>query len=566
VHSHRLALSIVVLTLVLSAVGQGVRGEEASGAGQQARFFEREIRPILAENCFKCHGEAKKKGGLRLDSRAAILKGGDSGPAVVPGKPAESLLIEAVHYGSIEMPPSGQLGRREVAALEAWVKLGAPWPSATPDVAAATGSDNRREPGSRFTKADRAWWAFQPVREPRVVVSKDDDWSRNPIDRFIWRELKNQKLAPAPEADKNTLIRRLSFDMLGLPPDPKEIDAFLSDESPDAYESLVDRLLASRHYGEHWARHWLDLVRYADSDGYRVDHFRPNAWLYRDYVIQSLNADKPYDRFVREQIAGDELYPGDKAALIATGYIRHGIYEYNGLDVPGQWAVILNDITDTTGDVFLGLGLQCARCHDHKFDPILQKDYYRLQAFFAPIMFRDDIPIATREEERQYRARMAHWEKLTVTLRDEIEKIQSKYREQARIETIAKFPEDTQALIAKPVEQRTTFEHQIAELAYRQVDFQLRIVHSWATGDDKVKVYALREKLKTFDHEKPKPPPIPLAVADVGPKAPPVTIPRKGSEDVAPGFLSILDDTPARISPIPGVPNTTGRRAALARC
>ena len=269
---------------------------------------------------------------MRLDSREAILAGGDSGPAIEPGNPGESLLVEAIRHESIAMPPKGKLTDPEVAALVDWVKAGAPWPGG-PGKAAGKGAGR----GLGFSADDRAWWAFQPVREPSIPVVDDRGWSRGPLDRFLFARMKAEGLTPAPEADKLTLIRRATFDATGLPPTPAEVDAFLADDSPDAYESLVDRLLGSPHHGERWARHWLDLVRYADSDGYRIDQYRPQAWHYRDYLVRAFNEDKPYDRLVREQIAGDELYPGDPDALIATGYLRHGIYEYNSRDVRGQW-------------------------------------------------------------------------------------------------------------------------------------------------------------------------------------------------------------------------------------
>ncbi|MFN4259708.1 MAG: DUF1549 domain-containing protein [Gemmataceae bacterium] len=523
---------------------------------EPARFFENRVRPLLVEHCHKCHGPDKQRGGLRLDSRSALLEGGDTGPAIVPGQPAESLLIQAIRHEGLEMPPSGQLPEADIATLTAWVQMGAPWPGAE-----ATASKRR---GSRITDEDRAYWAFQPVREPAVPDVADNHWSQHPIDRFILQRLRAEKLTPAGEADKITLIRRLYFDLIGLPPTPREVEDFVADTASDAYEKLVDRLLASPRYGERWARHWLDLVRYADSDGYRIDDYRPTAWLYRDYVIKSFNEDKPYDRFVQEQIAGDELFPGDPEALVATGFMRHWIYEYNNRDVIGHWDIILNDITDTTGDVFLGLGMQCARCHDHKFDPILQKDYYRLQAFFAPIWPRDDLPAATAEEIQAYQKQLAVWESKTADLRQQIDAIEARYRQSAAETAIDKFPEDVQAMIRKPVSQRTPLEHQLAELAYRQIDYEFNRLERHMKGDDKEKVIALRKQLAAFDKDKPTPLPLALAVTDVGPHAPPVYIPKKGKEPIAPGFLSVLDESPAAIAPLPDVPHSTGRRAALA--
>jgi hypothetical protein len=535
---------------------------------EQVQFFENHIRPLLAEHCWKCHGAEKQRGGLRLDSRTALLRGGESGPAIVPGKPEESLLIEAVNYASYEMPPEGRLPDALIERLTQWVALGAPWPGHDADV--------RPAQRSKITDDDRQWWAFQPVRPVPVphlqaAGSNAEDayaelertWVRNDIDRFILAAQRDARLVPAPEADKLSLLRRVYFDLIGLPPGPDEIAAFLADDSPQAYEHVVDRLLASPHYGERWARHWLDLVRYAESDGYRKDDYRPHAWRYRDYVIDSLNEDKPYDRFVQEQIAGDELFPGDPQALVATGYLRHWIYEYNQRDVVWQWSNILNDITDTTGDVFLGLGLQCARCHDHKFDPILQRDYYRLQAFFAGVL-PQDVVAATEEEVARHREASAQWEQQTATLRQQLDELEAPYRRAAERDAIEKFPPEIQEMIRKPAAERSCREHQLAELAYRQV------YEEWANLDrrfkpqDKERILALRKELAAFDALRPPPLPVAHAVTDVGPQADPVYIPRKENEPIEPGFLTVLDEGPAAIVPLPQSPGTTGRRAALA--
>src|SRR6059036_3290663 len=246
--------------------------------------------------------------------------------------------------------------------------------------------------GRSITDADRGHWAFQPLKQvepPRVAHGNIE----NPIDNFILFQLQTNRLALAPRASKEQLIRRVTFGVTGLPPTVEEINAFVHDSSPRAYENLVDRLLASPHYGERWARHWLDLARFAESDGFKSDETRPNAWRYRDYVINSFNADKPYDRFIREQIAGDELWPDSPEARIATAFNRHYPDEHNARDLRQRRQEILNDITDTVGGVFTGMTFACARCHDHKFDPILQTDYYRLQAFFANIAAADEIPL-----------------------------------------------------------------------------------------------------------------------------------------------------------------------------
>jgi hypothetical protein len=519
---------------------------------EQIEFFEKQVRPLLADNCFKCHGAKQQKGGLRLDHISTLLAGGDSGPAIVPGKPDESLLVEAVRYQSLEMPPDGKLSDDQINSLTRWIEAGAPWPSSEPAPTA----------GGAISEDDRRWWAFQPLRMPEPPLADDGGWSHNEIDRFVFQKLSEAGLKPAPEADRQTLVRRVYFDLTGLPPTPAQARVFVDDPSPDAYPRLVERLLASPHYGQRWARHWLDLVRYADSDGYRADDYRPYAWRYRDYVVRAFNLDKPYDRFVQEQLAGDELFAGDPDALTATGYLRSGIYEYNSRDVRGQWKIILDDLTDTTGDVFLGLGMQCARCHDHKFDPILQRDYFRLQAFFAGLTPYEELPAATPDEQARHAERLADWEARTAEVRREIEALEAPFREQARQQAVKKFPAEIHDMIAKPEAERSPAERQLAELAFRQVTYEWDRLDRKINGDAKEKLAALRKRLAEFDQFKPEPLPSVMAAAEVGPQAAPVTIPKKGTL-IEPGFLTLLDECPAEVPP-PASQRTTGRRAALA--
>ena len=530
--------------------------DQRPASPEALKFFETAVRPVLAKNCFKCHGEDKQKGGLRLDSITGILAGGDSGPAIVPGNPDESYIIEAVNHGSWEMPPDGKLGEKEIAALTKWVEMGAPWPGGDPSIAARV---------EKITDEDRKLWSFQPIASPTPPELADAKWCRNPIDKFILKKLSDEGLSPAPEANPVQLIRRLYFDLIGLPPSPDEVDAFLADTSPDAYEKLVDKLLASPHYGERWARHWLDVVRYAESDGFRQDAYREHAWRYRDYVIQSLNDDKPYDRFVLEQLAGDEIAPDSPEAVVATGFLRLGLYEYNQRDVRTQWSDILNDVTDVTGDVFLGLGMGCARCHDHKFDPILQKDYYRLQAFFAPMLPRDDIPAATRAEREEYRRRMTEWEATTAEIRSQMAEIERPYAEKAAKGAVDKFPPDIQEMMRKPAAERAPFEEQLNALAYRQVTYELERLQ--IKGADKQKLEALSQKLSEHLKSKPQALPAAMTVTDVGPHAPLTIIPDdRNAEPLEPGFLTLLTGgEPAVIPPVPSAPNSTGRRTALAR-
>lgn len=541
-------LGLTLTLLFLPSFGWGADAPSP----EHLRFFESEVRPLLVRRCLECHSADKTKGGLRLDSRAGMLQGGESGDAaIVPGKADDSPLVQAIRYESFEMPPVGKLPEREIEILTKWVAIGAPWP----------GEDTaliRREDSDKLTAEDRQWWAFQPVKDPALPEGTEPQ----AIDRFVHARLRQEKLAPAPEADRGTLIRRLSFDLTGLPPSPEEVRAFLQDETPDAYEKLVDAFLSRPQYGERWARHWLDLVRYADSDGYRIDHYRPNAWRYRDYVVRSLNADKPYDRFVQEQLAGDEMFPSDPDALVATGYLRHWIYEYNSRDAEGHWAIILNDITDNVGDVFLGLGMQCARCHDHKYDPILHKDYYRLQAFFAALVPRDETAPASDADQRAYDEQLRKWEEATADLRTKIDEIEAPLRESARNSAVGRFPERIQAVYWKPESEKTPYDQQLSVLIERQVQFDYERVDARLKGEKKEQYLALKKQLSTFDKLRPAPLPVVMAARDLGPAAAPTFIPGKAKEPIEPGFLTLLDPAPA--SPA-ALPNSTGRRTALAR-
>ncbi|HEX7446732.1 MAG TPA: PSD1 and planctomycete cytochrome C domain-containing protein [Pirellulales bacterium] len=519
---------------------------------EQIEFFEKQVRPLLAEHCFQCHGPKQQKSGLRVDHISTLLAGGDSGPALVPGKPDDSLLIDAVRYNALEMPPDGKLPDAHIEVLARWVALGAPWPD-TEVVPTA---------GGAISDEDRQWWAFQPLRSPEPPLMAGDDWSRNEIDRFVFQKLSQAGLRPAPEASRLTLARRVYFDLTGLPPTPDEARAFAEDISPDAYERLIERLLASPEYGQRWARHWLDLVRYADSDGYRADDYRPNAWRYRDYVVAAFNHDKPYDRFVQEQLAGDELFADNPEARAATGFLRCGIYEYNSRDVRGQWEIILNDLTDTTGDVFLGLGLQCARCHDHKYDPLLQKDYFRLRAFFAGLTPYDKLPAAAADQQARHAERFARWQTQSAQVRQQIEALEAPFRERARHDAVKKFPDEIQAMIAKPASERTPLERQLADLAFRQVTYEWDRLDTKIKGEAKEQLAALREELAQFDELKPEPLPQVLAASEIGPVASETIIPKKGTA-VEPGYLTLLDDQPAAVSP-PASGQSTGRRAALA--
>ncbi len=354
-------------------------------------YFEKSVRPILAARCLGCHGPEKHKGGLRLDSRQAIMTGGTSGPAVVPGNPSESALVDAINYGeAYQMPPKSKLPASEIAALTDWVKRGAPWgfePSGA--IAGKPVAAGDRLSAEEFRERAR-FWSFQPLKRsavPRVGMGRPG-WVRNPIDAFLLAAMEERKLEPAPEADRRILIRRLSFDLLGLPPRPEQVAAFLADRGPDAYDRLAERLLASPHFGERQGRHWLDLVRYAETSGHEFDYDIPGAWGYRDYVVRAFNADVPFDRFTTEHLAGDLLAEprrrfgtGSNESILATGFFFLGEGTHSPVDVREEEMRRIDNQIDVVSKTFLGLTLACARCHDHKFDPLTTNDYYAMAGF-----------------------------------------------------------------------------------------------------------------------------------------------------------------------------------------
>jgi hypothetical protein len=351
-----------------------VLGVSGLGSDSGLAFFENRIRPLLLERCEECHGEKKQKGGLRLDHREGWVRGGETGPAVVPGDPASSLLMKVLRHEDPEfrMPPERGLSAEEIAAVERWIAGGAQDPRTG---VRATGMG---------VEEGRKHWAFQPLADSEVPAVRDRSWGKGNIDRFILARLEAEGMVPSPEASRETWIRRVTFDLTGLPPSAEETAAFVGDADLGAWEKVVDRLLASPRYGERWARHWLDLARYADTCGFHNDLDRPYAWRYRDYVIRSFNEDKPYSRFVAEQLAGDEVTGADEETLVATGFCRNGPSNDDNVgNDPEQYRMDqLDDVISTASTVFMGLTLGCARCHDHKTDPLTAADYYGMAAIF----------------------------------------------------------------------------------------------------------------------------------------------------------------------------------------
>jgi cytochrome c553 len=394
-------------------------------------FFETNIRPLFARQCMACHSATAGMGGLKLDSRENLLKGGARGVAVVPGKPAESLLVKAVmQSGELKMPPSGKLKDADIALLAQWIQMKAPWGGEVQSTA----------------KTVSKFWAFVPPAEQKLPGVRNADWVRSPIDAFVLSGLEAKGLKPAPAADKRTLIRRASFDLTGLPPSPEEVQAFLKDSSPEAFSRVIDRLLESPHYGERWGRHWLDVARYADSNGLDENLVYRHAWRYRDYVIQAFNKDKPYDQFVKEQLAGDLMPASDDATRFeywtATGFLTLGAKMLAEDDPVKMEMDIVDEQLDTTSRAFMGLTVGCARCHDHKFDPIPTADYYSLAGIFKSTRTMENFKVVAKwnehvlvpEEERK-------------KLLEHLEKITAKGKE---ITTIADAQNDILAKAARP--------------------------------------------------------------------------------------------------------------------
>ena len=550
--------------------------------------FLSEVRPLLDRSCIKCHGSEKQKGGLRLDSREAALKGGESGPALVPGKPGESLMLRLVRHAEAdrEMPPKEKLKPRDVALLERWILAGAPW--AEQPIAAAVASapgekigdawTDPRNPIVRIFGGQRLdLWSLRPIQKVSPPAVRDTDWIRTPIDRFVLAKFETRGVRPPEEADRRTVARRLFFDLTGLPPQPAELAEFIADASPDAYERLVERLLASREYGEHWARLWLDVVRYSDSNGFDWDEFRPNAWRFRDYVIRSLNADKPFDRFVREQLAGDELVSGpprdtgEQDALIATGFLRLGPHD-NSAGAFGEAnrvrAQLLADLVETTGSAFLGLTMSCCRCHDHKYDPISQADHYRMRAFFEGVKFRDDLPLDLAAEQEAIRKHNAELDPQVSEARKARDAIAAPVKARLRAKRVAELSPEERLLLASDQSKRDEAAKKKVDALERKIDPPEKEVLA-ALGDDEKRRYAeadaalqaIRDKRRAFttgmlmteDEAKPPPPTHVLFQGDLN----------QPKEAVPPGYLSALDPNPAELGK-PSRKESTGRRSALA--
>ena len=431
-----------------------------------------------------------------------------------------------------------------------------------------------------FTAAQRSYWAFQAVGRHAGPSTESRGWVRNPIDAFVSARLQAKALGPSEPADKVALMRRAFFDLIGLPPSPAEAREYLADDSPRAYERLVDRLLASPRYGERWGRHWLDLARFAESSGFETDVTRPNAWRYRDYVIDSFNRDKPYDRFVQEQIAGDELWPDSFDARVATAFNRNYPEEGNQKDLLLARQETLHDITSVVGSTFLGLTFGCAQCHDHKFDPITQRDYYRLQAFFAAVNHDDRFPVVPDEDVREYERKLAIWEEKTAAIWAEMSDLLMPLRTHTPEQLLGRYPDFVIEAVKMPARERSPMEVWMVNLLESKVcntcplkpkpylDPSFRNVVRKLKGESKERFDELDRQLEELAHLKPRDIARGTGIVDVNDNPPPTHVLGTGTytnpgEEVQPGFLSILDPNPA-VVPNPAREGTTGRRSALA--
>ncbi|MGI8990764.1 MAG: PSD1 and planctomycete cytochrome C domain-containing protein [Bryobacteraceae bacterium] len=475
--------------------------------------FSKDVQPILQNSCWKCHGSAMQLSKLDLRTRDSALKGGEHGPSIVPGNAAQSRLVRMISgEEKPAMPMGGALSPDQIATLRSWIDQGAVWDAAAPVDAKTTAAQVSALEDMPIPPEARKYWAFQkPVRPPVPSVAQKP---ANPIDAFLLRAMEQHGLKPAPPADNRTLVRRAYMDLTGLPPSPAETEAFVNDRAADAWPKLIDRLLASPHYGERWGRHWLDVARYADSNGFEHDFNRPNAWRYRDYVIRAFNNDTPYNAFLKEQIAGDELTPITQDNLIATGFLRnHAKVGFREKDNPQFRFEYLDDMIATIGRGVLGMTVQCARCHNHKFDPIPQKDYYRMQAALFSYV-EVDHPLTTPQEAAEYQRQVDAIEARLKPLKQQIVELDRPYREKLLPAKYAKFPENIQAAIRTPEAQRTPGQVLLANQVIRTVSVSQTEIARIIGPEDQARKKELQAQLHEIEAQRPPPIPVAMGIAD----------------------------------------------------
>lgn len=545
---HRVLMVLLVGSGIDFVATNAVADETPSP--ESLAFYEQDVRPILEQHCFKCHGPGKSKGGFTLAGREAVLKGGDSGPAVDLAKPDDSLLLQAVNFQGLEMPPSGKLPAEQRATLTKWIKLGAPMPSRS--VAPAT----THKPPPAVNAETKNHWAFRPVQRPAVPAVKNSAWVVNPIDAFVLARLESAGLEPNPPAPPQQLVRRVHYDLLGLPPSHRRVDDFVKTPSTQAYSALVNELLESPHHGEHYARYWLDLVRYAESNSFERDNPKPFVWRYRDYVIEFFNSDKGYDQFVREQLAGDELDAVTKDAIIATGYYRLGLWDDEPADPQLAFFDGIDDLVSTTGQAFLGLTMNCARCHDHKLDPMPQADYYRFAAFFRNVRHygqRSDESvlasslrsIASPQEEAAFKIEKEKWEQTLTELRKQLDAVEAAIEPHLKGGEIDDFKMDSQRL-------RVIRKHVGAEITPENAEGYAQTRKRWTD----------------LRNNPPRSASQALCITEQGDQAPPTHVLIRGNPhaegDVVEAAFPAVLSPPAPEIRRPAHGQSTGRRRALA--
>ncbi len=519
---------------------------------------------VLEKNCRVCHGAAMQQSGLDLRTRDGILKGGERGPAVVPHNLADSFLWRfASHQDKPEMPPGSKIADAELATLRKWIEAGAPLPEvAASDEEAAKKAALAKLEERPITDQERHWWAFVPFKKIDPPVK-----AANPIDGFLNAKLAAEGLEPAPAADKRTLVRRVYLDVIGLPPTPQQVQAFLDDKDPRAYENLVDKLLASPHYGERWGRHWLDLVHYADSGGYERDFDWTTMWRYRDYVVNAFNDDKPYDRFIREQLAGDEIDPSNPAAHIATGYLR--LVLDNNIKDERTRMDELDDNVSTTALTFLGMTVGCARCHNHKFDPIPQKDYYQMQAVFFSTV-GEDYPLVSDKEVKANEAADKAVDALQKPLKQRIDELEKPYREklfQAKLDELPAYyrqawetPEGTRS------EGQRLNARQVQAL-FKQI--KIEDVLAAMTEADKSEREKAKIEIDKLDEQRPEPYPTARTITEDSAEPLPSYFLHRGDPGskgslMGPGVLSVAKWASVNFEKPAPTAHTSGRRRQFA--
>jgi mono/diheme cytochrome c family protein len=560
------AVIVAGLAIISSALPASAQEEERA----------RQVYALLKTHCFECHAESRK---ARLDFRTndSLAQGGFSGPVVVPHEPEKSLLYQRITHADPKraMPPMRpRLLDEDLALVKQWILDGgslAAVGEAVPDEL-KTAETLARVPDRPITHEERLYWAFQPPQRAALPVVPDRRWRANPIDAFLRAAMRVKKITPSPRADRRALIRRLYLDVLGLPPTPEEIEAFVADRAPNAWSTLVDRLLASPHYGERWARHWLDLVRYADSGGFEFDVDRHEMWRYRDYVVRSFNDDKPYSRFVLEQLAGDELVPASDEAMIATGFLRLGP-ESGGGERGRQDG--LDDLVMTTSLAFMGMTVACARCHDHKFDPIPQRDYYQIQAVFASTRGVNH-PLVPSHVVEAHRTETARVEQRLKPLTESKKQLEAPFLQQLVDREIAQLPEYLRLAWHTPPDKRTEGQRlSVAQIEKTLQDDTLRAritekdIVALMPDDVRARHHSLKGEIAVVEATRPKPFPTARVIGEDGREPRPSHFLHRGSVDakgpiMAPGVLSVASTDAYEFPSPPTDASSSHRRRGFA--